>query len=40
VYAGIPAKKVKEVSPELFAGEVRRIADNYLMYASWFRDSS
>ena len=40
VYAGIPAKKVKEVSPELFAGEVRRIAENYLMYASWFRDSS
>ncbi len=37
VYAGIPAKKVKEVSKELFDGEIRRIADNYSMYSSWFK---
>jgi carbonic anhydrase/acetyltransferase-like protein (isoleucine patch superfamily) len=37
IYAGIPAKKVKTLSPELFKGEVQRIADNYLMYASWFK---
>jgi carbonic anhydrase/acetyltransferase-like protein (isoleucine patch superfamily) len=36
VYAGIPAKKVKEVSKELLEGEIRRIADNYVMYKSWF----
>jgi carbonic anhydrase/acetyltransferase-like protein (isoleucine patch superfamily) len=38
VYAGVPAKKVKEVSPELFKGEVQRIANNYLMYSGWFKD--
>jgi carbonic anhydrase/acetyltransferase-like protein (isoleucine patch superfamily) len=37
VYAGVPAKKVKDVSPELFEGEVQRIANNYVMYASWFK---
>ncbi len=36
VYAGVPAKKVKEVSKELFEGEIQRIANNYLMYSSWF----
>jgi carbonic anhydrase/acetyltransferase-like protein (isoleucine patch superfamily) len=38
IYAGVPAKKVKELSPELFKGEVQRIANNYRMYASWFED--
>lgn len=37
VYAGVPAKKVKEVSKELFEGEIQRIASNYLMYSSWFQ---
>lgn len=37
VYAGIPAKKVKTLSPELFEGEVQRIANNYVMYSSWFK---
>lgn len=36
VYAGVPAKRIKTVSPELFAGEVERIARNYIMYAGWF----
>jgi len=35
VWAGVPAKKVKDLSPELFEGEVKRIAKNYRMYASW-----
>ncbi len=35
VYAGVPAKKVKDLSPDLFEGEVKRIAKNYRMYASW-----
>ena len=38
VYAGIPAKKVKTLSPELFKGEVQRIADNYVKYSSWFKE--
>ncbi len=37
VYAGVPAKKVKSLSKELFEGEVQRIANNYVMYASWFK---
>lgn len=37
VYAGVPAKKVKDISPELFEGEVMRIADNYLKYSSWYK---
>lgn len=35
IYAGIPAKKVKEVSSEHIEGEIQRIATNYKMYASW-----
>lgn len=38
IYAGIPAKKVKEISPELFQGEVMRIANNYVKYAGWFKE--
>ncbi len=36
VYAGVPAKKIKEIGPSLREGEIERIAKNYLMYASWF----
>ena len=38
VYAGSPAKKIKEISPELLKGEINRIANNYAMYASWFKE--
>ncbi len=37
IYAGIPAKKVKDISPELLSGEIERIAESYKMYASWYR---
>lgn len=37
VYAGIPAKKIKEISPKLLDGEINRIADAYGMYASWYK---
>jgi carbonic anhydrase/acetyltransferase-like protein (isoleucine patch superfamily) len=36
IYAGIPAKKVKDISQELISGEIDRIANNYLIYSSWF----
>ena len=36
IFAGIPAKKIKDISPELTKDEVERIATNYVMYASWF----
>ena len=38
VYAGVPARKVKDMSPELTKGELERIAQNYLMYSSWFKE--
>ncbi|MDT8415253.1 MAG: gamma carbonic anhydrase family protein [Flavobacteriaceae bacterium] len=38
IYAGIPAKKIKDISPELQAGEINRIAENYVKYAGWFKD--
>lgn len=38
VYAGVPARKVKEITSELFKGEVQRIAQNYKLYASWMQD--
>lgn len=36
IYAGVPAKKVKELSEEQTARLVEGIANNYVMYASWF----
>jgi carbonic anhydrase/acetyltransferase-like protein (isoleucine patch superfamily) len=37
VYAGVPAKKIKDIPQELIKGEINRIADNYVMYADWFK---
>ena len=36
IYAGVPAKKVKELSQEQTAVLIEGIADNYVMYSSWF----
>ena len=38
IYAGIPAKKVKDISEELISGEIHRIANNYVKYSSWFQE--
>ncbi len=38
VYAGIPAKKVKDISEELLQGQVQRIAANYSKYAGWYKE--
>lgn len=38
IYAGVPAKKVKSLSPEQVATLIERIADNYVMYASWMEE--
>lgn len=37
IFAGVPAKKVKDISQELISGEIDRIANNYLMYSTWFK---
>jgi carbonic anhydrase/acetyltransferase-like protein (isoleucine patch superfamily) len=36
IYAGVPAKKVKQLPAEMIEGEINRIANNYLGYAIWF----
>ena len=40
IYAGVPAKKVKDISQEKISGEINRIADNYVMYSGWFEAPS
>lgn len=38
IYAGVPARKVKDIAPETSEGEIHRIANNYVAYARWFDD--
>lgn len=38
VYAGVPAKKVKDADIKLIEGEINRIANNYVKYSSWFKE--
>lgn len=38
IYAGVPARKVKALSPEQFADTIGRIANAYIRYASWFEE--
>ena len=40
IYAGIPARKVKDIPVEMIKGEIGRIAENYIGYADWFRKES
>jgi carbonic anhydrase/acetyltransferase-like protein (isoleucine patch superfamily) len=40
IYAGVPAKKVKDISPEKVEGEINRISNNYVGYAKWFEASN
>ncbi len=37
IYAGVPAKKVKDISEDLISGEIDRIANNYIKYANWYK---
>ena len=37
IYAGVPAKKVKDIPQDLISGQIERIAANYLQYAGWFK---
>ena len=38
IYAGVPAKKIKEVSKEQQKDIIERIAEDYIMYASWYKE--
>jgi carbonic anhydrase/acetyltransferase-like protein (isoleucine patch superfamily) len=37
VYAGIPAKKIKDIDAALLEGQVQRIAQSYIKYAGWYK---
>ena len=38
VFAGMPAKKIKDISTDLSVGEVERIANAYVKYSGWFKE--
>ncbi len=38
VYGGVPAQKIKDIPEALISGQIDRIANNYTLYASWFKD--
>lgn len=36
IFAGVPAKRVKDVDQENFKDLIERISNNYVMYSTWF----
>jgi gamma-carbonic anhydrase len=38
VFAGSPARLVKEISPELLEGQINRIANSYIIYSGWYNE--
>jgi carbonic anhydrase/acetyltransferase-like protein (isoleucine patch superfamily) len=40
IYGGVPAKKIKDIPPDLISGQIDRIAEHYCKYAGWFKDSN
>ena len=38
IYAGVPAKRIKDVDPKQSTEMIEKRADNYLLYASWYRE--
>jgi carbonic anhydrase/acetyltransferase-like protein (isoleucine patch superfamily) len=39
VWAGVPAKKIKDINPELQKDTLERISTNYVMYSGWFKET-
>lgn len=40
IYAGVPAKKVKSIDPNLSREKLEKLASNYVMYSGWFKGLS
>jgi carbonic anhydrase/acetyltransferase-like protein (isoleucine patch superfamily) len=38
VYAGVPAKKVKDINQDLTKNLLERISNNYVKYAGWYKE--
>jgi len=37
LYAGVPARKIKDIDPEKTASNIHHISERYLMYTSWYK---
>jgi carbonic anhydrase/acetyltransferase-like protein (isoleucine patch superfamily) len=37
IYAGIPARRIKDIDQERISDEIERIASNYIKYSDWYR---
>jgi len=37
IYAGVPAKRVKQIDPKQSKEMIERIASNYLFYSGWYK---
>ena len=37
IYGGVPARKIKDIDIKLHRSEIDRIANNYILYASWYK---
>ncbi len=40
IFGGVPAKKIKDIPQDLIKNEINRIADNYILYSSWFKEQT
>ncbi len=38
IYGGVPARKIKAISPEQFSDTIGRIANAYIRYSGWFKE--
>lgn len=40
IYGGVPAKKIKDLTPDHFKTLTEKIATNYIMYSGWFKEEN
>lgn len=40
IYAGVPAKAVKSIDPSSSIKNLEKLASNYVMYSSWFKEGA
>lgn len=38
LWAGVPAKQIKVLDPEMSIDKLKRLANNYVMYAKWYQE--
>jgi carbonic anhydrase/acetyltransferase-like protein (isoleucine patch superfamily) len=39
LYAGVPARRIKQVDPKRLETMIKRIAKDYVMYADWYKET-